>query len=53
MGLLTAAIYLPPTAGVAIETMAQAIQTKKQPQLCKRLTPASYPPIENLLKPQA
>jgi ribose transport system substrate-binding protein len=52
-GLLTASIFLPPTAGVAIETMAQAIQTKKQPQLCKQLTPASYPPIENLLKPRA
>jgi len=52
-GLLTASILLPPTEGVAVETMAQAIQTKKQPHLCRQLTPASYPPVENLLKPQA
>jgi len=49
-GLLRASIFLPPTAGVAIETMAQAIQTKKQPHLCKQLIPASYPPVENLRK---
>ncbi len=52
-GLLTASIFLPPTAGVAVETLVQAIQTKKQPPLRKQLVPESYPPMGNLLKPQA
>ncbi|MGO9641121.1 MAG: sugar ABC transporter substrate-binding protein [Candidatus Acidiferrales bacterium] len=52
-GLLTASIFMPPTAGLAIETMAQAIQTKKQPPLRKQLSPTSFPPIESLPKPQA
>jgi ribose transport system substrate-binding protein len=52
-GLLTASIFLPPTAGVAIETMVQAIRTKNQPQFRKQLTPVSYPPIEKLPEPRA
>ncbi len=52
-GLLTASVFLPPTAGVAVETLAQAIQTKKQPPLRKQLAPESYPPIGNLPKLQA
>ena len=52
-GLLTASIFLPPTAGVAIETMVQAIRTKNQPQFRKQLTPVSYPPIEKLPAPRA
>jgi len=51
-GLLTASIFLPPTAGVAVERMAQAIESKKQPQLCEQLTPTSYPPIKDLPKPR-
>lgn len=50
-GLLTASIFLPPTAGVALERIAQAIQTKKQPRLCEQLTPSSYPRLEKLHKP--
>lgn len=52
-GFLTASILLPPTAGVAVETLAQAIRTKKQPPLNRQLSPASYPPIEKLLMAQA
>ncbi len=52
-GLLTASVFLPPTAGVAVETLVQAIQTKKQPPLRKQLTPESYPPIGDPLKPRA
>ncbi len=52
-GLLTASVFLPPTAGVAVETLVQAIQTKKQPPLRKQLTPESYPPMGDLLKPRA
>ncbi len=52
-GLLKASVFLPPTAGVAVETMVQAIQTKKQPPLRKQLAPESYPPMGNLLNPQA
>ncbi len=52
-GLLTASVFLPPTAGVAVETLVQAIQTKKQPPLRKQLTPESYPPMGSLFKPQA
>ena len=52
-GLLTASVFLPPTAGVAVETLVQAIQTKKQAPLRKQLAPESYPPMANLLKPQA
>jgi len=50
---LTASVFLPPTAGVAVETLVQAIQTKKQPPLRKQLTPESYPPMGSLFKPQA
>ncbi len=52
MGWLTASVFLPPTAGVAVETLMQAIQTKKQAPLRKQLAPESYPPMGNLLKPQ-
>jgi ribose transport system substrate-binding protein len=52
-GLLTASVFLPPTAGVAVETLVLAIQTKKQAPLRKQLAPESYPPMGNLLKPQA
>jgi len=52
-GLLAASVFLPPTAGVAVETLVQAIQTKKQPPLRKQLAPESYPPMGNFLKPQA
>jgi ribose transport system substrate-binding protein len=52
-GLLTASVFLPPTAGVAVETLVRAIQTKKQPPLRKQLAPESYPPMGSLLKLQA
>jgi ABC-type sugar transport system substrate-binding protein len=52
-GLLRASVFLPPTAGVAVETLAQAIQTKKQAPMRKQLAPESYPPIEKLLEPRA
>jgi ribose transport system substrate-binding protein len=52
-GLLTASVFLPPTAGVAVETFVQAIQTKKQPPFRKQLIPESYPPMGDLIKSQA
>ncbi len=51
-GLLTASVFLPPTAGVAVETLVQAIQTKKQAPLRTQLAPESYPPMANLFKSQ-
>jgi ribose transport system substrate-binding protein len=52
-GWLTASVFLPPTAGVAVETLVQTIQTKKQAPLRKQLAPESYPEMGDLLKLQA
>jgi ribose transport system substrate-binding protein len=52
-GLLRASVFLPPTAGVAVETLVQVIQTKKQAPMRKQLAPESYPPIEKLLETRA
>jgi ribose transport system substrate-binding protein len=47
-GLLTASIFNPSTADVAMEMMARALQTKTQPPERTLLVPASYPRIEAL-----
>lgn len=47
-GLLTASIFNPSTADVALELMVQAIQSKKQPPERTLLDPTSYPQIEKL-----
>src|SRR5260370_36961943 len=41
-GLLPASVFLPPTAGVAVAPLVQAIQNKKQAPLRKQPAPASY-----------
>lgn len=47
-GLLTASIVNPPTAGLAVELMVRAIQTKSQPAERTMAEPASYPAVEML-----
>jgi len=47
-GWLAASIINPPTAGVALEMMVQAMQTNAPPPERKILDPASYPQIEKL-----
>jgi len=47
-GSLTASVYLPPTAGLAVETLAQAIQAKTQPSLQRQIAPVSRPSLESL-----
>jgi ribose transport system substrate-binding protein len=48
-GLLTASIINPSTADVALERMAQAIQTNIQPPARTLLVPTSYPEIKTLV----
>jgi len=50
-GLLTASVALPPTAGVAVEMLARALETKTQPPNRKQLHSVSYPEIEKLVSP--
>lgn len=49
-GSLTASVFLPPTAGLAIETLAQAISGKSQPVLRKQIAPVSRPSLESLME---
>jgi ribose transport system substrate-binding protein len=47
-GLLTASVVYPPTTGLAIELMLQALRSKSQPSVRTIVPPVSYPPIERL-----
>ena len=47
-GLLTASVFLPPTAGLAVEGLARAIQGKSQPVLRQQIAPLSRPSLEEL-----
>ena len=47
-GLLTATIVIPANAGQAIEVLASALETGKQPPACINTDASSYPPIPSL-----
>jgi ABC-type sugar transport system substrate-binding protein len=47
-GLLAASVINPPTAGIALETMVQAIRSKSQPAEVTVVAPTSFPTIEKL-----
>ena len=47
-GKLTASVFMPPTAGLAVETLARAIEGKTQPSLRREIAPVSQPPLEAL-----
>ncbi|HZR28031.1 MAG TPA: hypothetical protein VFA71_04570, partial [Terriglobales bacterium] len=47
-GLLTSSVVLPPTAGIALETMVRAIQSKSKPPERTIVAPVSYPALEKL-----
>jgi len=49
MGILTASIALPTTAGLAVETFVRAYQTGISPEELTVLKPASFPPEKQLL----
>src|SRR5579859_1559820 len=43
--LLSATVVSPPTAGIALEMMTQALRGKTQPSELKRVVPTSFPAI--------
>jgi ABC-type sugar transport system substrate-binding protein len=47
-GLLTASVFLPPSAGRAIEMLASAIESGEQPPERTLLTPTPFPRLETL-----
>jgi len=47
-GMLAASVFLPPTAGLAVEAFARAIQSKTQPPLRQQIAPRSFPVLEHL-----
>lgn len=47
-GTLTASVFMPPTAGLAVETFARALQSKTPAPLKQQITPRSYPSLEEL-----
>jgi ribose transport system substrate-binding protein len=47
-GLLTATIVIPPTAGHAVEVLASALRTGKQPAECVNREVQSYPALTSL-----
>jgi ribose transport system substrate-binding protein len=47
-GLLTATVVAPPTAGLALEILSNAIQTGVEPPQCTPSIPRSFPAIEEL-----
>ena len=49
-GLLTASVVNPPTAGIAVEQMTQALRTHKQPAERTCANPDSEPSLERLQK---
>ncbi len=46
--LLAATVILPPTAGLAVEMLVNALRTGKNPPATTLASPSSYPPIESL-----
>jgi ribose transport system substrate-binding protein len=49
-GLLTATVVSPPTAGLAVEILAKAVQTGSDPPECTPTAPWSFPKIEELCR---
>ena len=49
-GSLTASVFLPPTAGLALEALVRAIESKTQPSLRRQISPESRPPLEQLVE---
>jgi ribose transport system substrate-binding protein len=47
-GLLAATVVIPPSAGTAVEMMAEAIRTERQPTELLETSPESFPTIEAL-----
>ncbi len=47
-GLLAATVVTPPTAGLALEILAKAVQTGSDPPACTPSTPWSFPKLEEL-----
>ena len=47
-GLLAATVIQPTTAGTAVEMMARALTTGKQPSELTLAAPTSYPPVERI-----
>jgi ribose transport system substrate-binding protein len=47
-GFLTATIYIPPFAGQAVEILANAVKTGKQPPAQAMTTSHSIPPLDEL-----
>lgn len=52
-GLLAASVVVPPTAGLALELMAKAVQTGSLPPERTLVSPASFPAVEQLVKARA
>jgi len=52
-GLLTASVSNPPTAGIALELMVQAIRTKTQPPERTVVAPTPYPLMQKLTEKPA
>ncbi|MGA6988321.1 MAG: substrate-binding domain-containing protein [Terriglobales bacterium] len=49
-GLLTATVFSPPTAGVAIDLMVRSMQSGTMPPVCTTIEPRSIPAIEELAR---
>ena len=47
-GLLAATVVTPPTAGLALEILAKAVQTGSDPPACTASAPWSFPKLEEL-----
>lgn len=47
-GTLTASVFLPPTAGLAVESLARSMESKTQPVLRRQISPESRPSLEEL-----
>ena len=50
VGTLTASVFLPPTAGLTLETLVRAIEGKTLPPLRRVIAPESRPPLEQLVE---
>jgi len=49
-GMLAATVVTPPTAGLAVEILAKAVQTGSDPPACTASAPWSFPKLEELSK---
>ena len=49
-GLLTATVFSPPTAGVAIDLMVRSMESGTMPPVCTTIEPRSIPTIEELAR---